>query len=78
MQNMNLFKILVFMLGFLLTFTLGFTEIPLSETCTPLYTAMLNIQKVCIIPTQDIHFSLRVHSCFRQQYLPMFPTSSLH
>jgi len=78
MQNMNFFKILVFMLGFRLPFTVCFTEIPLSETCTPLYTAMLNVQKVCIISTQDIYFSLKIRSCFRQQYLPMFPTSSLH
>jgi len=31
MQNMNFFKILVFMLGFRLTFTVCFSEIPLSE-----------------------------------------------
>jgi len=56
MQNMNFFKI--FMSGFRLTFTVCFTEIQLSETCIPLYTAMPNIQTVCIIPTKDIYFSI--------------------
>jgi len=66
------------MLSFRLNFTVCFTEIPLSETCTPLYTVILNSQKVCIIPTQDIYFPLKIHSSFRQQYLPMFPTRFLH
>ena len=53
MQDMNFFK--MFMVDFLLTFTGCFTDIPLSDACTPLYTAMFNIKKFSVIATQVLY-----------------------